>query len=99
MCGCALKPNFASIPARSIIRAKTAVVNGAPRSDVNTNGDLGSCSRWSRRSARNSSPTMGVSTWGALLDPADVQRGRPKVHLIPAQVNQFGNPQGAHAEN
>jgi hypothetical protein len=31
------------------IRAKPAVANGAPRSDVNTNGDLGSCSRWSRR--------------------------------------------------
>jgi hypothetical protein len=26
-----LKPNFASIPARSIIRAKAAEVNGAPR--------------------------------------------------------------------
>jgi hypothetical protein len=32
-------------PARSTIRAKPAVVNGAPRSEVNTNGDLGSCSR------------------------------------------------------
>jgi hypothetical protein len=30
-------------------------VNGAPRSLVNTNGDLGFCSRWRRRSARNSS--------------------------------------------
>jgi hypothetical protein len=26
MCGCGLKPNFASTPARSIIRAKPAVV-------------------------------------------------------------------------
>jgi hypothetical protein len=30
MCGCGLKPNFASIPARSIIRAKPALLNGAP---------------------------------------------------------------------
>ena len=28
------------------------------RSDVNTNGDLGSCSRWSRRRARSSSPII-----------------------------------------
>jgi hypothetical protein len=36
-----------------------AVVNGAPRSDVNTKGDLGSCPRWRRRKARSSSPRMG----------------------------------------
>jgi hypothetical protein len=35
------------------------VVNGAPRSEVNTNGDFGSCSRWGRRKARNSSPRIG----------------------------------------
>jgi hypothetical protein len=51
MCGCTLKPSLASIPARSTMRAKPAVVKGAPRSEVNTNGDLGSCSRCSRRSA------------------------------------------------
>jgi hypothetical protein len=43
MCGCALKPNPASTPARSIILAKPAVVNGVPRSEVKTKGDLGSC--------------------------------------------------------
>jgi hypothetical protein len=36
----ALKPNFASIPARSSILAKPALVNGPPNSDVNTNGIL-----------------------------------------------------------
>ncbi len=41
-----MKLNFASTPALSIIRAKPAEVNGAPRSEVNTNGDLGSCSRF-----------------------------------------------------
>jgi len=41
------------------MRANPAVAKGAPRSDVNKNGDLGSCSRCSRRSARNSSPTTG----------------------------------------
>ena len=34
-----------------------------------------------------------MSAWGALLKPTDVQRGRPEVHLIPAQVYQLGNPQ------
>jgi site-specific recombinase XerD len=32
----------------------------ALRSEVNTKGDLGSCSRWSRRSALSSSPTRGT---------------------------------------
>jgi hypothetical protein len=44
-------------PARSIIRANPAVVNGAPRSLTNTNG-LASLSRCIRRSARNSDPLM-----------------------------------------
>ena len=34
-----------------------------------------------------------MGAWGALLDPADVQRGGPEVHLIPPQVHQFGGPQ------
>ena len=41
MCGWALKASLATLPARSIIRAKPAVVDGEPRSDVNTNGDFG----------------------------------------------------------
>src|SRR3974390_3198144 len=52
MCGCALKASFASTPARSIILATPAVLKGAPRSEVNTKGDFGSCSHCSRRSAR-----------------------------------------------
>ena len=58
MCGCALKASLATFPARSIIRAKPAAVNGAPRSEVNTKGDFGSCSRCSRRRARNSWPFL-----------------------------------------
>ena len=30
---------------------------------------------------------------GTLLDPADVQRPSPEVHLIPPQVHQLGRPQ------
>jgi hypothetical protein len=44
MWGCALKPNLAAFPARSTMRAKPAVLNGAPRSLVNMKGDLGCCS-------------------------------------------------------
>jgi hypothetical protein len=40
MCGCALIVSLAAMPARSIMRAKPAVVNAAPRSEVNTKGDL-----------------------------------------------------------
>jgi len=40
---------------------------------VNTNGDLGSCSRCSRRSARISSPTMGCVAGVPPLGPAHVQ--------------------------
>jgi hypothetical protein len=29
----------------------------------------------------------------ALFDPADVQRRRPELHLIPPKVHQLGNPQ------
>src|SRR4029077_12358141 len=40
-------------------RLKARLVNGVPRSDVNTNGDFNSCSRCSRLSARNSLPVNG----------------------------------------
>jgi hypothetical protein len=40
-----LKPMPADSPARSISRAKPAVLNGEPRSDLKTNADLSSCSR------------------------------------------------------
>jgi len=39
-----LEGSLALIPARSTILANPAVVKGAPRSDVKTKGDLGSCS-------------------------------------------------------
>jgi len=43
ICGCALKANMASLPACSTIRPNPAVLEGAMRSDVNTNGDFGFC--------------------------------------------------------
>jgi hypothetical protein len=33
-----------------------------------------------------------MGAWGALLDPADVQRPGGEVDLVPAQVHQFGRP-------
>jgi hypothetical protein len=60
---------------------------------VNTNGDLGSCFALEppQRSQLIAYDRMGA--WRALLGPADMQGGRPEVHLIPAQVNQLGNPE------
>jgi hypothetical protein len=34
-----------------------------------------------------------MDAWGALLDPADVEGGRPEVNLIPPQVHQFRSSQ------
>src|SRR5262249_5410650 len=34
-----------------------------------------------------------MGAWRSLLDPADVQGGRPEVHLIPPQVHQLRNPE------
>jgi hypothetical protein len=34
-----------------------------------------------------------MGTRRALLDPADVQRRRSEIHLLPPQVHQFGGPQ------
>jgi len=72
------------------MRAKPAVVNGDPRSLVNTNGDLGSCSRCSLRRARISSPTTGWVARRALLGPPDVQDGMGEIDLIPTQVYKLG---------
>jgi|SRR5262245_10470921 len=34
-----------------------------------------------------------MGAWGALLDPADVKRGGPELHLLPPQVRQVDGPQ------
>ena len=41
------------------------------------------CSRCSRRSARSSSPWMGMRARRAALDPADMQGRGSEIHLIP----------------
>jgi hypothetical protein len=65
------------------------IVNGEPRSDVKTNGDLGSCSRANRRKARNSSPKIGCVE--PFRDPADGKRRPFEVDLIPAQVHELAD--------
>jgi hypothetical protein len=73
--------------ARSIIRAKPAVVNGKPRSLTKTKGD-GVLSRWS--------PHLVAEQWvgagGAILDPPHMQDRGIELHLVPAQVAEFGRP-------
>ena len=45
MCGCTGNSNLAATPRRATSLAKPPVVKGAARSDVNTKGLAGSCSR------------------------------------------------------
>src|SRR5664279_5260959 len=58
MCAWTWNGNPAFCPARFTSQLKESVVNGPPRSLTNTNGDFGA-SRFSFRSARNSSPRIG----------------------------------------
>jgi hypothetical protein len=60
-----------------LLAIKPAEVNRAPRSDVNTKRDLGSSSRWGRRSARQLVADDRMGACGALFNPADVERGCP----------------------
>jgi hypothetical protein len=69
---------------------EAGVVNGDPRSLTKTNGDV-SLSRWSRRSARSSSPHRGGAQ-GAVLDPPHMQHRRIEFHLIPSEVAELGRP-------
>jgi len=77
-------------PARSTIRAKPAVVNGDPRSLVNTNGDLKSCSL---AQGPHFIADNGMGGRRALLGPADVQDSVGEIDLIPTQVDKLGRPQ------
>ena len=74
------------------MRAKPAVVNGDPRSLVNTNGDLGSCSRRNLQGPHFIADN-GMGGRRALLGPADVQDGVGEIDLIPTQVYKLGRPQ------
>jgi hypothetical protein len=82
MCRCALKASLATFPARSIIRAKPAVVTGPPRSEVRRMVILAPALA-AAAAGRLIRPEYGMRARGALLDPADVQACGPEVQLIP----------------
>ena len=63
------------------------------RSDVKTNGEGGSWSRLSRRSARSSTPLKGVNGWRAVLGAAHMDLPVGEVDGVPAQGHQFDRPQ------
>jgi hypothetical protein len=77
--------------ARSIIRAKPAVVNGDPRSLTKTNGDV-SLSRWSRRRARSSSPRRGWVLGVPFLTRRTCSTPASNSTWSPAQVAELGRP-------
>ncbi len=56
-----------STPARATSLPMPSRVNGLPRSLMNTNGDVGFCSRFSRRSARSSRPASGCTLGSPFL--------------------------------
>ena len=91
--GWVLKPRPAASPARSKSLAKPPVVNGEPRSLVNTNGDLGSCSRCSFLKARSSSPGIGWVAGDPALTLRTCSAGSGEIDLIPTEIDQFGCPQ------
>ncbi len=72
--------------------AKPAVVKGAPRSVMNTNG-LRSLSRCSRRRARISGPLTGWTLGVPCLTRRTCKHGTIKIDLIPPKVRQFRGPQ------
>jgi hypothetical protein len=81
----------AASAARSIMRAKQAVVNGDPRSLSKTKGG----------GAVPLEPAQGpefialdrVRARRAVLDPADVEHGAVEVDLVPSEVADLGRPQ------
>jgi hypothetical protein len=68
MCGCTLNPILASSPARASSLANPDGVNGPPRSEAKTKGEVDW--RLSSRSAANSSPRIGwVAAFAAFSAP------------------------------
>ena len=63
ICGCALKPKAAASLARSTMHTKPLVANGAPRSDLKTKGDFGSCAK--HRPQRAQFGRRGLDAWRA----------------------------------
>ena len=87
-----MSPRPAVAAARSIIRAKPAVVNGAPRSLTNTNGLAVALTLQTAKRA-HLRPAQRVHAGGAALAPTDVQDRAIEIDLIPAQVHDLGRAQ------
>ena len=68
------------------------MVNGAWRSDTNTNGDCGSCSRRRRRRARSSRPESGC-VLGERFGPVHMQPTGVEVDGVPPETDQFRHPE------
>jgi hypothetical protein len=76
---------LASTPSRAIIFAKPARVNGAPRSETNTNGD----SRFSPQRPHFIALER-MHTRQSVLNAPDVQaRIAAQIDLIPSQIDQL----------
>jgi hypothetical protein len=81
------------VAARSIIRAKPAVVKGSAALGREHEGRLRLLLTMQPPESAQFVTEDRMRAGRALLDPADVQGGRSEVNLLPAQVNQFGHSQ------
>jgi hypothetical protein len=75
------------------MRANPAVVNGAPRSEVNTNGDLGILLPGKPAQGAQFVAANRMRRRRAPLRPADGQRAGVEVDLVPAEIDQLGHPE------
>jgi hypothetical protein len=74
------------------MRAKPAVVNGAPRSDVKAKADFGSFALEPAQGPHFVAPN-GMRCRRALLRPTNGHGAGIEVDLVPAQVRQFARSQ------
>jgi hypothetical protein len=75
----------AALPARSTIAWKPRLENGAPRSLMKTKGDLATCPRCIRLTARNSLLVNGCVAGLPFFDSTDVQERVFEVNLLPTE--------------
>jgi hypothetical protein len=82
--------------ARSIMRAKPAVVNGVPRSLTKTKGDVTLSHTVAAAASSAHRQGAGARAWRPVLDPPHVQHGTAEVDLVPTQIGR-PQPSGAFA--
>jgi hypothetical protein len=92
MLGMGLELRAAADAARSITRAKPAVVNGDPRSLTKTKGDERAFPMKPPQRPQLVALDRGRAR-RAVLDPADVEQRAVEVDQVPTQIADLGGPE------